>query len=119
MIHYKQGNLLDDQAEALVNTVNCIGVMGKGIALQFKQAYPEVFKTYAKEAKKCNIKIGKMHVVPTDLLPGTKYVINFPTKSHWKEKSKMYYIEEGLNDLVKTIHELDIRSIAIPPLGCG
>ncbi|MFA1820075.1 macro domain-containing protein [Virgibacillus oceani] len=119
MVHYKKGNLLDDQAEALVNTVNCVGVMGKGIALQFKQAYPTVFKAYAKEAKKGNIRIGKMHVVPTDLLSGTKYVINFPTKDHWKEKSKMYYIEEGLKDLVKTIHELDIRSIAIPPLGCG
>ncbi|MEQ6391013.1 macro domain-containing protein [Bacillaceae bacterium S4-13-58] len=119
LIHFRTGNLLEDDAEALVNTVNCVGVMGKGIALQFKQAYPDVYKEYAKECKQGNMEIGKVHVVSTDSLFGTKYIINFPTKKHWKEKSKMHYVEDGLQDLVKVINDLGIQSVAIPPLGCG
>lgn len=119
MIQYKVGNLLDDQSEALVNTVNTVGVMGKGIALQFKQAFPHVFRDYEKESKMGNVKVGQMHVVSTDALVGPKYVINFPTKQHWREKSKKDYIVEGLKDLVRVVHELKIKSIAIPPLGCG
>ncbi|MET3683420.1 O-acetyl-ADP-ribose deacetylase (regulator of RNase III) [Alkalibacillus flavidus] len=119
MIQYKKGNLLEDQSEALVNTVNTVGVMGKGIALQFKQAFPEVFREYEKACKNHQINIGYMHVVPTHGIIGPKYIINFPTKKHWKEKSKINYITEGLNDLVKIIKELNIQSIALPPLGCG
>ncbi|WP_255473302.1 macro domain-containing protein [Planomicrobium sp. CPCC 101110] len=119
MIISKTGNLLEDQAEAYVNTVNTVGVMGKGIALQFKQAFPEVFKQYAKDSKFGNLKIGKMHVVQVESLTNPQYVINFPTKKHWKNPSEMAYIESGLQDLVKVVKELSIQSIAIPPLGCG
>lgn len=119
LLHFIKGNLLEDKSEALVNTVNCVGVMGKGIALQFKQAYPDVFKEYEKQCRLGNVKIGKMLVVPTNSLLDRKYIINFPTKKHWKEKSKISYIEDGLKDLKKVINDLDIKSIAIPPLGCG
>ncbi len=119
MIIYKKGNLLEDPSEALVNTVNTVGVMGKGIALQFKQAFPEVFHEYEKSSKKNEVKIGKMHVVETNSLVGPKYIINFPTKQHWREKSKIGYIVDGLKALKKVIKEKDIQSIAIPPLGCG
>jgi O-acetyl-ADP-ribose deacetylase (regulator of RNase III) len=119
MITLTSGNLLEDQAEAYVNTVNTVGVMGKGIALQFKQAFPEVFKQYTKDCKLGNLKVGRMHVVPVKTLTNPQYIINFPTKKHWKEPSEMAYIESGLQDLVKVIKELGIQSIAIPPLGCG
>ncbi|MBG9587220.1 type II toxin-antitoxin system antitoxin DNA ADP-ribosyl glycohydrolase DarG [Cytobacillus firmus] len=119
MIEYRKGNLLEDSSEALVNTVNTVGVMGKGIALQFKQAFPEVFREYEKACKKSEVKTGEMHVVETNSLVGPRYVINFPTKQHWKEKSRMSYIVEGLKDLVRVVRELNIQSIAIPPLGCG
>lgn len=119
MIEYRVGNLLEDPSEALINTVNTVGVMGKGIALQFKQAFPDVFREYDKACKNGEVQVGKMHVVPTNSLVGPKYVINFPTKKHWKEKSKMNYITEGLNDLKNVIEELEIHSIALPPLGCG
>lgn len=119
MIVYKRGNLLENPSEALVNTVNTVGVMGKGIALQFKQAFPEVFRQYEKACKKNEVQIGQMHVVKMDSLVGPKYIINFPTKRHWKEKSKMSYIVSGLKALTKVIKELNIQSIAIPPLGCG
>ncbi|MUV37012.1 hypothetical protein JNUCC1_00818 [Lentibacillus sp. JNUCC-1] len=119
MIKYMKGNLLEDSSEALVNTVNTVGVMGKGIALQFKQAFPEVFREYEKSCRKNEVETGKMHIVDTSALVGPKYIINFPTKQHWKEKTKMSYITEGLKDLVKNVQELGIRSIAIPPLGCG
>ncbi|RAK19936.1 O-acetyl-ADP-ribose deacetylase (regulator of RNase III) [Anoxybacillus vitaminiphilus] len=119
MIILKQGNLLEDEAEALVNTVNCVGVMGKGIALQFKQAYPEMFSEYEKACRRKEVQPGKMHVVSNKSLLNPKYIINFPTKRHWKNKSRMEDIELGLVDLVKVVKELNIKSIAIPPLGCG
>lgn len=119
MIILKQGNLLEDEAEALVNTVNCVGVMGKGIALQFKQAYPEMFSEYEKACRRKEVQPGKMHVVSTKSLLNPKYIINFPTKRHWKNKSRMEDIELGLADLIKVVKELNIKSIALPPLGCG
>lgn len=119
MIILKQGNLLEDEAEALVNTVNCVGVMGKGIALQFKQAYPEVFTEYEKACRRSEVQPGKMHVVETKSLFNPKFIINFPTKRHWKNKSLIEDIESGLLDLVKVVKNLNIKSIAIPPLGCG
>ena len=119
MIVLSTGNLLEDQAEAYVNTVNTVGVMGKGIALQFKQAFPDVFKQYAKDCKQGLVEVGSMHVFLVDGLTNPKYVINFPTKRHWRDPSKMAYIESGLKDLVRVIKELGIQSIAIPPLGCG
>nr|BFD33538.1 macro domain-containing protein [Pigmentibacter ruber] len=115
MIENKYEDLLDSQTEALVNTVNCVGVMGKGIALQFKKAWPDNFKAYASACKKGEIRPGKMFVFETK----NKLIINFPTKVHWKEKSKIDFIIEGLEDLVKVIEKYKIKSIALPPLGCG
>ena len=118
MIEYKQGNLLEENIEALVNTVNCVGVMGKGIALQFKQAFPENFKQYKKACDAKEVQPGQMFITSTGkLFP--KYIINFPTKRHWRGKSKIEDIESGLKDLVKSVKEFNIKSIAIPPLGCG
>ena len=118
MIEYKQGNLLEENIEALVNTVNCVGVMGKGIALQFKQAFPENFKQYKKACDAKEVQPGQMFTISTGkLFP--KYIINFPTKRHWRGKSKIEDIESGLKALVEEVERLDIKSIAIPPLGCG
>lgn len=120
MIRVIEGNLLTSKAEALVNTVNTEGVMGKGIALQFKQAFPEVFEAYAADCKAGRVKIGKMHVVDLGgLVGGPRWVINFPTKKHWRSRSKIGDIEAGLVDLVAVVARLGIKSIAIPPLGCG
>lgn len=119
MIILKQGNLLTDEVEALVNTVNCVGVMGKGIALQFKQAYPEMFTEYQKACRKEEVQPGKMHVVETKSLFNPKFIINFPTKRHWKNRSRMEDIESGLVDLINVVKRLEIKSIAVPPLGCG
>ncbi len=118
MIEYKQGNLLEENIEALVNTVNCVGVMGKGIALQFKQAFPENFKQYKKACDAKEVQPGQMFITSTGkLFP--KYIINFPTKRHWRGKSKIEDIESGLKALVKSVKQFNIKSIAIPPLGCG
>jgi O-acetyl-ADP-ribose deacetylase (regulator of RNase III) len=120
MIHYVVGNLLDSKAEALVNTVNTDGIMGKGIALQFKNMFPGNFRVYAKACKSKEIKIGKLLVTEEELLlGGRKVIINFPTKTSWRKPSEYSYIEEGLNDLVKIIQQRKIQSIAIPPLGAG
>lgn len=119
MIQSVKGNLLEDSAEAYVNTVNTVGVMGKGIALQFKQAFPEVFKQYEKACKKGLIQVGNMHVTEVVGFASPRYVINFPTKEHWRNPSKLEYIEEGLKDLVRVVKDLKIQSIALPPLGCG
>lgn len=119
MIVEARGNLLEANTDALVNTVNTVGVMGKGIALQFKRAYPRMFKAYAAEAKRDGIKLGHMHVWSNDELTGPRFIINFPTKGHWRSSSKLADIAEGLDDLVAVIVREGITSIAIPPLGCG
>lgn len=119
MIEYKKGNLLESEAEALVNTVNCVGVMGKGIALQFKQAFPDNFKKYEKACKNNLVTPGHMFVVPTESILNPQFIINFPTKRHWKGKSNIEDIKSGLIAIIKAIHEYDIKSVAIPPLGCG
>ena len=119
MIQLSSGNLFEAQTEALVNTVNCVGVMGKGIALQFKQAFPENFKDYAQACNKGKVRIGKMFVYRTDSMFHPKYIINFPTKRHWKVTSRLEDIELGLKDLVKILKDLNIKSIAVPPLGSG
>jgi O-acetyl-ADP-ribose deacetylase (regulator of RNase III) len=119
MIQYVKGNLLEAPAHALVNTVNTVGVMGKGIALQFKETFPVNFKLYADASKKGQIVVGKMFVVRDALLDGEKIIINFPTKTEWYRKSQYSFIEEGLQDLVRVIASYEIHSIAIPPLGCG
>lgn len=119
MIQFKQGNLLEEKTEALVNTVNCVGVMGKGIALQFKQAFPDNFKQYKRACNSELVRPGQMFTVPTETLLNPKYIINFPTKRHWRGKSKIEDIQSGLEALVVEVQQLNIQSIAIPPLGCG
>lgn len=119
MINETQGNLLAAPVEALVNTVNTVGVMGKGIALQFKRAFPENFAAYEAACQAGQVRVGQMFVVKNRTLSGPAWIINFPTKKHWRGKSKLEWIDSGLDDLIKTILELGIRSIAIPPLGAG
>ncbi|PZR02286.1 MAG: hypothetical protein DI539_27830 [Flavobacterium psychrophilum] len=119
MIQFKDSNLLQSEAQAFVNTVNLVGVMGKGIALQFKESFPLNYKLYKKACADGQLQIGKMFVTETGQIGTPKYIINFPTKTDWKLQTKIEYVEDGLDDLVKVIVEKDIRSIAIPPLGCG
>lgn len=119
MITYVTGNLLQADTEALVNTVNTVGVMGKGIALQFKGRFSLNFKMYADACKKGTIAVGKLLVVKEHSLEGEKLIVNFPTKTEWFKKSQYSYIEEGLKDLVAIIEQYNIKSIALPPLGCG
>lgn len=119
MIELTRGNLLKAPVEALVNTVNCVGYMGKGIALQFKQAFPDNFKTYEAACHAGDVVPGRMLVHDNGGLVNPRYIINFPTKRHWKGKSRLEDIESGLNALVADVQRLGIRSIAVPPLGCG
>jgi O-acetyl-ADP-ribose deacetylase (regulator of RNase III) len=114
-----KGNILQAEAEALVNTVNCVGVMGRGIALQFKNAFPDNFKAYAAACRRGEVQPGRMFVFDREKLFGPRYIINFPTKRHWRGKSRIEDIEAGLAALVKEIRERNIRSVAIPPLGSG
>ncbi len=118
-IHIQKGDLLEQKVDAIVNTVNCVGIMGKGIALQFKKKWPENFKAYAKACKLGEVKTGKMFIHDNGGLVEPHFIINFPTKNHWRGASKIEFIEEGLKDLAKQIKEKKIQSIAIPPLGCG
>lgn len=120
MIKETRGNLLKAPAEALVNTVNTKGIMGKGIALQFRQAFPEMFRDYERACKDQQVVLGKMDVHDLGgLVGGPRWIINFPTKGHWKTKSRMEDVESGLKDLIAIIRKLGIKSIAVPPLGCG
>ena len=120
MIQYITGNILDSNAQALVNTVNTMGVMGKGIALQFKKAYPNNYKAYEKASKNEEVKVGKMFItLDSNTTTGERIIINFPTKTNWRKPSEYKYIEDGLENLVEVINAKRIRSIAIPPLGAG
>ena len=119
MIKFTQGNLLEADVEAVVNTVNTVGIMGKGIALMFKEQFPRNFEAYARACDAGEVRLGKMYVTENKELFGPRWIINFPTKTHWRVKTKIEWVEEGLKDLVQTIVENNIRSIAIPPLGCG
>ncbi|MGA2742291.1 MAG: macro domain-containing protein [Bryobacteraceae bacterium] len=119
MIELTQGDILLADTEALVNTVNCVGVMGRGIALQFRKAYPANFKVYEAACKRHQLLPGKMLVFETGHLEGPGYIVNFPTKRHWKGKSRIEDIDAGLPSLVKEIRQRGIRSVAVPPLGCG
>ena len=119
MITYLHKNILSSDSEALVNTVNTVGIMGKGIALQFKEKFLLNFKLYEKACKKNEIQIGKMFITETGMFTNPKYIINFPTKTDWRTNSRLEYIAEGLDDLVRVIIEKKIHSITLPPLGCG
>ena len=119
MVEFKTGNILAEDADALVNTVNCVGVMGRGIALQFKNAFPENFKAYAAACKHQEVQPGRMFVFETRHLTNPRYIINFPTKRHWRGRSRMEDIDAGLKALQVVIREKKIRSLALPPLGSG
>jgi O-acetyl-ADP-ribose deacetylase (regulator of RNase III) len=119
MMRFVQGNLLDSPAEALVNTVNTVGVMGKGIALMFKEAFPANFRAYEDACQQKEVRIGRMFVTENRTFAGPRWIINFPTKRHWRQPSKLEWITEGLHDLRRVIEENSIRSIALPPLGSG
>lgn len=117
-VEFTKGNILRAEAEALVNTVNCVGIMGRGIALQFKKAFPKNFRAYEAACKRGEVEPGRMFVFETEQL-SPKFVINFPTKRHWRGKSRIEDIESGLEALIAIIRDRKIRSIAIPPLGAG
>ena len=119
MIHYTQGNLLDAPVQALVNTVNTVGVMGKGIALMFKDRFPKNMEEYAQACKRKQVQTGKMFVTETGELMGARWIVNFPTKQNWRYPSKLEWIEAGLQDLRCFIINCHVQSIAIPPLGAG
>jgi O-acetyl-ADP-ribose deacetylase (regulator of RNase III) len=108
------GDLLDADVEVLVNAVNCVGVMGKGLALQFKQRFPEYFAAYASACAAGEVHVGRVHVVSLD-----RCFISFPTKGHFRSRSRLPGIAAGLDDLARVIGELGIRSVAVPALGCG
>lgn len=119
MIRYVQGNLLEAPAEALVNAVNEVGVMGKGIALLFRGAFPENMRVYEAACLRGEVKVGRMLVTENRTLPGPTWIINFPTKRHWRNPSRLMWVRDGLKDLVRVVREHGIRSLALPALGCG
>jgi O-acetyl-ADP-ribose deacetylase (regulator of RNase III) len=119
MIKFTTGDILAADVEALVNSVNCVGIMGRGIALQFKNAFPKNFKAYEAACARDAVQPGRMFIFETGTMTNPKYIINFPTKRHWRGKSRMEDIEAGLKALVAEIETRRIRSLAIPPLGSG
>ncbi len=119
MLELTQGNILEADVEAVVNTVNTVGHMGKGIALQFKKAYPENYAAYRKACEKGEVQPGRMFIYDRQAFANPKYIINFPTKRHWKGKSRLEDIESGLEALLNDVQELGLKSVAIPPLGSG
>lgn len=119
MISEETGNLLDASADALVNTVNTVGVMGKGLALQFKQAYPANFRAYQAACHHGEVRLGRMFVYEPGVPGQPRYLVNFPTKGHWRDSSNLGSVRDGLADLRRVILDQAITSIALPPLGCG
>ncbi len=119
MVTFATGNLLEADVDALVNTVNTKGVMGKGVALQFKRAFPENYKAYRVACAAGRVQLGRMFVYATGRLERPRYIINFPTKDHWRSRSRLADIESGLEDLRRVLAELEVESVALPPLGCG
>jgi O-acetyl-ADP-ribose deacetylase (regulator of RNase III) len=120
MIHFVTGNILDSSAQALVNTVNTMGVMGKGIALQFKKQFPNNYRIYKEVCEQNALQVGQLLILEEDsMFSGKKVIINFPTKTNWRLPSEYEYIEAGLKELKKVVLKRNIESIAIPPLGAG
>ena len=118
MIRFAQGNIFHSDCQALVNPVNCVGVMGKGLALQFKQRFPTVFSSYAEACRAGQLVPGRMHLFDTSS-PQPRYIVNFPTKRHWRDTARLDDVRRGLSALAGVITANDIRSIAVPPVGCG
>lgn len=119
MIRYTQGDILRAQADALVNTVNCVGISGRGVALQFKKAFPDNFKAYENVCKQGKLNPGQVFVFKRNALDRPRYIINFPTKRHWRGQSRVQDIESGMDALREEILRKNITSIAIPALGSG
>jgi len=120
MIRFTRGNLLNSPASALVNTVNTVGVMGKGIALQFRETFPHNYQVYRDACKKGKLQVGELLVVKdSNLLTGEKQIVNFPTKTHWRMPSQYVYIERGLIALRAYVQEHRMASLAMPAPGCG
>lgn len=119
MLEFTNENIFESDMEALVNTVNCVGIMGKGLALQFKQAFPENYRAYRKACRLGKVKVGHIFVFEMGFFETPKFILNFPTKNHWRENSNIQDIQSGLEDLVRIVTQFKIKSIAIPPLGCG
>jgi len=115
VIEYRKGNILECECEAITNTINVFGVMGAGLALQFKQRYPNMFKVYKAACNKKEVVVGKMWLWKTD----DKLIVNFPTKNHWRNPSEVFYIKEGLVDLQCIIVEHNLKSLGLPALGCN
>ena len=119
MIEFTKGDLLEAEVDALVNAVNTEGVMGKGIALQFRKKFPDMFEAYRRACKSGQVQPGKMHVFERKDMSPPRFIINFPTKRHWRSPSRLEDIEAGLRALAEEVRHHNIRSIAVPPLGCG
>lgn len=119
MIRYTRGNMLDASAEALVNTVNEVGVMGKGIARMFREAFPESARAYQDASARGEVRVGHVFVTQNHALVGPRWILHFPTKKHWRHPARLEWIREGLEDLVRVVRANGIRSLALPPLGCG
>lgn len=119
MINFKTGNIFTEDVEALVNAVNCVGVMGKGLALQFKNEFPGNFQAYSRACKQGEVRPGQVFLFEMNSSANPRYIVNFPTKRHWRDSSRIEDIEQGLNHLVHVIEERKIKSIAIPALGSG
>ena len=116
MVQILYGDIFDANAQTLVNPVNCVGVMGKGLALAFKNKYPEMYKDYGQKCKQGMVKLGKPYLYKSLFPP---HILLFPTKDHWRSLSNIHAIEEGLQYLKKNYNDWGITSIAIPSLGCG
>ena len=118
MIRFTRGDLFASGCQALVNPVNCVGVMGKGLALQFRHRFPANYEAYRDACARCEVRPGRCLVFDTGAEPA-RFVVNFPTKRHWRDRSRIEDVAGGLDDLTGILHRGTIGSVAIPPLGCG
>ena len=119
MIHIKEGNIFEADTQGIVNPVNCMGVMGAGLAKKFAQFYPNMEKEYKAICHADKLKVGQIFMWTIDAHDGLRYIFNLPTKVHWKDPSKMQYIRHGVTELIRLMSEHEISSVAIPAIGCG
>ncbi|MFE5334998.1 macro domain-containing protein [Isoptericola sp. NPDC056573] len=119
VISEASGDLLAADVDALVNAVNTVGVMGKGLALQFRRVYPAMFDDYREACRSGEVRVGRMHVWETGADSGPRFVVSFPTKEHWRSASRLAFVDDGLVDLAAVIRRHGIRSVAVPALGAG
>jgi O-acetyl-ADP-ribose deacetylase (regulator of RNase III) len=119
MLEFRNGDLLADDAVALVNTVNCVGVMGKGIALAFKSAYPDNYRLYRSACQRGDIRPGCVFVTQPGLMFGPRHIVNAATKDHWRDGSRMEWIERAAREIVSFCNSMRVETIAVPALGCS